>query len=83
MNDAFPAPDSGILCLHYGRNRLLDADGFAHTRRDYDSEPMKKCHKKQSTIQKQKFDVSVCLTCTKIKCTGDYDCFKKERRKRK
>lgn len=74
-------PDSGILCIHYGRNRLFGVDGYAHTRRvEADTPSGRPSHYTNSERleRKQKQEIETCLHCTRKKCTGGDGCFKKK-----
>ena len=82
MSDNF-APDVGILPIHYGRNRLLGADGYAHTRHD-DGEPAKKScsysYKSHSMIVKARKEAEIFLKCRKKKCHGTCEYFREKKK---
>jgi hypothetical protein len=74
-------PDSGLLCIHYGRNRLFGADGCAHVVR---AESKKKHDYPTHYItENQARQIDICLHCTKEKCRGGGDCFPVHRKKEK
>lgn len=74
-----PAPDGGLLLLHYGRNRLMGADGCIHTRHD-DGEPAKKIRRMNSMIEKERREAKICLECRKKHCSGDCEYFKQKKK---
>jgi hypothetical protein len=39
-------------------------------------------HKDEKQIERRNKEREVCLNCTKKKCSGTYECFRKERNKR-
>lgn len=84
MSGCDPTPDSGILCIHYGRNRLFGVDGYAHTRRvESDTPSGRPSHYIHSECLefKQKQEINTCLNCTRKECTGGDGCFKKNKKK--
>ena len=78
MSDNF-APDVGMLSIHYGRNRLMGADGCVHTRHD-DGEPAKKSYRLESEIERERREAKICLECNRKECRGD--CMHFQRKKK-
>ena len=70
-------PDSGLLCIHNFRRRVLGVDGYAHTR-PIEDEPKHKTkdYPSEKLAAKRAYEISVCLQCTRKDCTGGDECFK-------